>query len=616
MSKLKYKVLITTSGTGSRLSLVTKKINKALVEVGGKSTLARIIEMYDKEVPLVITLGYLSDQIIDFISKNYPDRKVEYVKVDKYEGTGSSCGYSILQAESKLQCPFIFHACDTIVFEPIPVPDHNWTAGYINSHIAEDVVERNFTTHLIKNDKLAAVNPLGAKEYSYIHIGITAIKDYQEFWKTLADLYKEDPNNAKLTDINAINKMISGGFAFKSTPFRIWLDTGNPDTLSYARKHFEGKKRCKTESREISIITGEKNLEPVFTLPNFPVYMGCTEKDRTEDLFADMEWVICPKSGILQLLKLIPLEILYQNQHNEGLGQVWKDHYCEFVDFVNRFSPKSVLEIGGAHGMIGSMYKDLNAESSWTVIDPNPTVTDNRLKVIKGWFDEGFASKKNFDAVIHSHVLEHLYNPSELIAHIAKFLKEGQMHIFTFPNLYEFLKKKYTNGLNFEHTLFLTEEIVDYLLKINGFEIIEKRYFRDHSIFYSTKKVAPQRAEVPNRYEEYKKMFMDFVNHHQEMVDVLNILLDKSKEDVYLFGAHIFSQYLLAFGLKTEKIVSILDNSQMKQGKRLYGTKFYVESPQVLKGKGKVNVILKAANYNDEIKKDILENINSEVIFW
>jgi hypothetical protein len=100
------------------------------------------------------------------------------------------------------------------------------------------------------------------------------------------------------------------------------------------------------------------------------------------------------------------------------------------------------------------------------------------------------------------------------------------------------------------------------------------------------------------------------------MVSNLNKLIKKSDVPVYLFGAHIFSQTLIQFGLNADKIVSVLDNSPIKQGKRLYGTLLNVESPKVLKGKGKINLILKAGIYNDEIKKDILENINSEVVFW
>lgn len=66
-------------------------------------------------------------------------------------------------------------------------------------------------------------------------------------------------------------------------------------------------------------------------------------------------------------------------------------------------------------------------------------------------------------------------------------------------------------------------------------------------------------------------------------------------------------------GLNTEKIINILDNNSNKQEKRLYGTKFIVKSPKILKDQGDSLVILNVGVYNDEIKKDILENINDKI---
>ena len=99
------------------------------------------------------------------------------------------------------------------------------------------------------------------------------------------------------------------------------------------------------------------------------------------------------------------------------------------------------------------------------------------------------------------------------------------------------------------------------------------------------------------------------------MTDQLNLKIEKTKYPIYLFGAHIFSQYLISTGLKTGKLVTVLDNSPLKQGKRLYGTRFIVDSPNILKNKGKVNIILKAGAYNKEIAKQ-LHLINKNVIIW
>jgi len=58
-----------------------------------------------------------------------------------------------------------------------------------------------------------------------------------------------------------------------------------------------------------------------------------------------------------------------------------------------------------------------------------------------------------------------------------------------------------------------------------------------------------------------------------------------------------------------------LDNSPIKIGKRLYGTNLKVNSPKILSKSSNPMVILKAGVYNDEIKKDIIENINPNTSF-
>jgi hypothetical protein len=374
-------------------------------------------------------------------------------------------------------------------------------------------------------------------------------------------------------------------------------------------------------TRDKSLITNKKNLEHLYTLKDFPVFMGCVDEPKEQDIKADMVWDICRDTGLIQLRKLIPLDILYLNQHNDGVGKVWQAHYQAFAKFLYKNSPgKNILEIGGAHDIIAEEYMNLESDVKWVSVEPNPQYIKNKkIKIIQDWFDDKFTTEETVDTIIHSHVFEHTYNPFEFIEHIAKFLKPGQKHIFTFPHMEEMLKNNFTNCLNFEHTVFLTEPVTEYILKKHGFKVLSKEYYGDpHSIFYATEKIeAPEDTLLPeNKYTEYKQLFTQFVNYHLDMVDNLNKKINSSSEPVYMFGAHIFSQYLIGFSLNTDRIIKILDNSIIKHNKRLYGTSLIVDSPKILKDKGKVNIILKAGIYNDEIKKDILENINDQVVFW
>ena len=89
----------------------------------------------------------------------------------------------------------------------------------------------------------------------------------------------------------------------------------------------------------------------------------------------------------------------------------------------------------------------------------------------------------------------------------------------------------------------------------------------------------------------------------------------QKNQKLYLFGAHIFSQCLISFGLNVNRIQCIIDNDFNKQNKRLYGTDLKVFSPKILSKDNDPVVILKAGVYDQEIKKDILENINSNTSF-
>jgi hypothetical protein len=191
--------------------------------------------------------------------------------------------------------------------------------------------------------------------------------------------------------------------------------------------------------------------------------------------------------------------------------------------------------------------------------------------------------------------------------------------IFSVPDLKVWLERKFTNCLNFEHTVFLTEPYIDYLLSTNGFRVIEKRHVMDgHSIFYATVRDddVPQHILDSGLYAANRDLYEKFIDYHEVQVREINAKVRASEGEVFLFGAHVFSQYLIAFGLETTRIRCILDNDRRKQGKRLYGTRLLVRSPETLAGKKRVAVILKAGIYNEEIKRDIRSTINDSVLFY
>jgi hypothetical protein len=373
-------------------------------------------------------------------------------------------------------------------------------------------------------------------------------------------------------------------------------------------------------NRERCAVTGANDLEHLYTFRQFPVFMGCTDQPQDKDLHADMDWWISRSSGLIQLKQLLPLDVLYPESHGAGaVGALWERHHREFAQFVHRYAPRAVLEIGGAHGILAREYQAL-ASADWTILEPNPSpVPGCNAQFIKGFFDDKFRFDRPCDTVVHSHLFEHIYEPAQFMEHLSGFMTAGQHLIFTLPHMQIMLERCYTNCINFEHTVFLTEPYIEYLLSKFGFKLLTKEYFLDdHSIFYAAVRDPSVVAQpLPtDLYQKNKQLYQAYVDYHDALIADLNDRVGSTQQPVYLFGAHVFAQYLLAFGLKTDKIISLLDNDPKKQVRRLYGTHLRVQSPAALRHDPNPVVILKAGVYNAEIKKDILENINPNTVFF
>lgn len=226
------KVLITTSGIGSRLGDFTNYTNKSLIKVGDKLAISRIIEIYPKSTTFIITLGHFGSHVRDFLKVAHPDRNFQFVEVSKYEGLGSSLGLSMLSAAEYLQEPFIFHASDTLLIgeEIHKTPSGNWIAGS-RGISASQYASLDVSSGLVMN-----FHDKGMMQFDYLHIGLIGVWDFSDFWITLRELYELNPNDGTLNDLAVLTKMKSNGIKFKFVEVKNWIDMGNIDSLLAARE--------------------------------------------------------------------------------------------------------------------------------------------------------------------------------------------------------------------------------------------------------------------------------------------------------------------------------------------------------------------------------------------
>ena len=227
---MSYKVLIPTAGTGSRLGGITKYLNKSLVSIGNKPTLARIIDMFPSDTEFVIPVGYKGELVKEFIQLAFPNRKIITVDVFPYEGEGSGLGLTILKCKDYLQCPFIFCSCDTLVNEKIVAPTCNWMAYDDRDN------KEQYRTISVKEDMVLSINEKGYQDSkAHPYIGLCGVKDYDVFWKAMENGGKDAINQG---ESYGLRRLIEKGVSARKYT---WFDTGVTVELEATRKRFSSK---------------------------------------------------------------------------------------------------------------------------------------------------------------------------------------------------------------------------------------------------------------------------------------------------------------------------------------------------------------------------------------
>lgn len=366
-------------------------------------------------------------------------------------------------------------------------------------------------------------------------------------------------------------------------------------------------------------LSGE--ISEIEVIKEVPVYMGVTKLDKMNDIFHDQTWGICSSCSCVQLTSLLPQELLYANNHHqEVVGDIWKNHHREFAKFISQSNPSKVLEIGGAHGYLAQLIVDQYTSLEYTIVEPDSNLISGKIRLLTGYIEENLDQLKDKDTIVHSHVLEHIYEPIEFFFKVGKSMDLGAILIFSIPNMPELIRLGGMNALNFEHTYLLVVEQIESVAEIFGFETLEVTEYLSHSLFFRLRKnrqvddydQSQISSLIPNVLK-YSMKFMDSISQTRKFVDETNNKLSSADGEIYIFGAHVFSQALFSLGLQHSKIHGVIDNAKSKQGSRLYGTDLKVFSPEAaLANKENPIVIVRASHYQNEIIHQ-LERINVSV---
>ena len=370
------------------------------------------------------------------------------------------------------------------------------------------------------------------------------------------------------------------------------------------------------------ILNESDPLIPIDTIPKFPVFMGTTSQPAQDDKFTDMNFGISRSGQVVQLINMPSFNDVYPKQTTtSAIGGLWTLHHKEFAKFIYTFKPKSVLEIGGAHGYLSYEYCEAYGAIDWTIIEPNPSpIKDCPAEFIEGFIEELEIDFSKFDLIIHSHTLEHIFDPLGWLRIISKQMAANTKMVFSVPILEHWLKRGYSNALNFEHTYLLDYRVLNSLLESADLYLThEDTFMSNHSRFVCAQKFSANAGEFLRKknedFENQLEIFNKFLNDKIRFVEEANSLFKLKKAPIFCFGAHVFTQFLLTLGLNENCIEQILDNDVQKNGERLYGSNLLVGSPAMLQTLRNPIIILDAGSHTSEIAAQLKQiNSNCEII--
>lgn len=300
--------VILASGKGLRLGDYTKNINKALLPINGKAIISHIIEKIPKHVDIIITIGYKGELIKEYCEAAHSDRNIVFVNVENYDKKGNGPGASLLKCKNLLQKPFYFITADCIIDnDTLPYIDGDWIG--VSYTETPDIYS---TAKIDDNWNVIDFKNKSKNGFNYAYIGLSAIYNYDIFWKALE-------NN--IDDGEVVNVYMDKNYKVKAKNIS-WSDTGTIENY-----------RCTKEYLESNYYELPKNDEYLYNINNKIVKLFVDEK-ICQDRIKRSEY----------LKKYIP-EITYRGNNTYAYNFVEGDTlyknnfniYIKFLGFLENF---------------------------------------------------------------------------------------------------------------------------------------------------------------------------------------------------------------------------------------------------------------------------------------
>jgi glucose-1-phosphate thymidylyltransferase len=271
MTDLTLKVIIPMAGLGTRLRPHTWSKPKQLISVAGKTVLDHVLGSLSSlpephNIELINIVGYLGEQIEEYIQTRYPDVQSHYVIQENPRGQS----HAVMLAKEFLDGPLLIVFADTLIYSDLsflrdeaaeaiawvkPVPDpRRFGVAVLDGH--------GWVRSLIEKPQDLSNN-----------LAVVGFYYFKEAKDLLSAIEEQMLRNLQLKGefylADAINIMLERGLRMRVKEVEVWLDAGTSDALLDTNRYLleHGQDNTSEAAKRSGIVI----FPPVFIHPTAQV---------------------------------------------------------------------------------------------------------------------------------------------------------------------------------------------------------------------------------------------------------------------------------------------------------------------------------------------------------
>jgi len=263
------KLVLPMAGFGTRLRPHTWSKPKPLVSVAGKTILAHFLDSLDslsRFDEIVFIIGYLGEQIEQFMRDHYPRLNARYVVQPELSGQSQA----IWLAREGLRGPALLGFVDTWIETDFSGLD---AEGVIWVKEVED--PRRFG--LVELGEGGWVRRLIEKPQDpQSNLAVVGFYYFQQVEKLLGAIERQLAGGGMLKGefylADAINLLLEDGLRVEARPVEVWQDFGTPEAVLAANRYLLGHGRANLP--EVSVEAGSRLEPPVYLDPSARIWQS------------------------------------------------------------------------------------------------------------------------------------------------------------------------------------------------------------------------------------------------------------------------------------------------------------------------------------------------------